>query len=233
MPPPEMPDVIGGETITEEWGNDIRDRTLQRYANAADRTTLIPTPTDGDLSFLDDTGRVYVYNAGTWATVYAAHGTDHTPAGPDPLGDHGSAHATTGTDPLGGAISGYVNFGGGVENADDSSLSGTFEVGATVTFNKPATWTSYAVHAWGAVHFLYSSGGTPAQASARMTIGGVTGGTVTAVGSVGITAPLTIAVVDTRSGLTGDAVIAVQYAQNTAAVDKEASSINYITIRTT
>lgn len=63
---PEMPDVIGGETITVEWGNDIRDRTVQRYADAEARDTEHATPAAGDLSYLEDTGDVDVYHSGGW-----------------------------------------------------------------------------------------------------------------------------------------------------------------------
>lgn len=66
---PEIPDVITLSTITSDWGNDIRDRAIMRYANAAARTASIPTPTVGDLSFLNDTGLVYVYFGGAWAIV--------------------------------------------------------------------------------------------------------------------------------------------------------------------
>ena len=62
----EMPDVIGGEVISSDWGNDIRDRTIQRYADVAERSSEHPTPVDGDLSFLNSTGLVYVYTSGLW-----------------------------------------------------------------------------------------------------------------------------------------------------------------------
>lgn len=63
---PEMSDVVFEETIEEEWGNDIRDRTVQRYDSVATRTSEHGTPTAGDLSYLEDTGDVDVYHSGAW-----------------------------------------------------------------------------------------------------------------------------------------------------------------------
>src|SRR5690554_6773433 len=63
---PEIDNVQIGETIAVEWGNAIRDRTIQRYANAAERDELHPTPTEGDLSYLEDTNSIEVYDGFTW-----------------------------------------------------------------------------------------------------------------------------------------------------------------------
>lgn len=72
----EMPDVIGGETITSEWGNDIRDRTIQRYATVAARTAAHPTPVEGDLSYLQDSNTVDVYNGAAWVPFLATAEVD-------------------------------------------------------------------------------------------------------------------------------------------------------------
>jgi microcystin-dependent protein len=67
---PEMPDVIPEEPVSVEWGNDIRDRSLQRYASSAHRNSLNPTPVPGEISYLGDTGVIEVYHSGLWrATV--------------------------------------------------------------------------------------------------------------------------------------------------------------------
>ena len=63
---PEINDVQIGETIAVEWGNAIRDRTIQRYDDAAERDELHPDPTAGDLAYLRDSGDVLVYHSGTW-----------------------------------------------------------------------------------------------------------------------------------------------------------------------
>src|SRR5690606_27390333 len=65
-PMPEINDVVLGETITTQWGNAIRDRTIQRYVDAADRNAEHPNPTAGDLAYLADTGAVEVYHSGAW-----------------------------------------------------------------------------------------------------------------------------------------------------------------------
>src|SRR5690554_8112456 len=62
----EIDDVQIGETIAVEWGNAIRDRTIQRYANAAERETLHPTPAEGDLSYLEDTNSIEVFDGFAW-----------------------------------------------------------------------------------------------------------------------------------------------------------------------
>ena len=49
----EIPDVIGGETIAVAWGNPVKDRTLMRYTDVAERDSLIPTPVRGDVAFID------------------------------------------------------------------------------------------------------------------------------------------------------------------------------------
>ena len=62
----ELDDVQIGETIAVEWGNAIRDRTIQRYANAAERDELHPNPTEGDLSYLEDTNSIEVFDGFAW-----------------------------------------------------------------------------------------------------------------------------------------------------------------------
>lgn len=66
---PEMPDVVAGNTITVAWGNQIRDRTVQRYATAAARAASLPSPTEGDLSWLQDQNNMFVYDGTTWQPV--------------------------------------------------------------------------------------------------------------------------------------------------------------------
>jgi len=63
---PEIPDVVPDEVIEVEWGNAIRDRTVQRYDNVTDRSSAHPNPTPGDLAYMRDSGDVLVYHSGAW-----------------------------------------------------------------------------------------------------------------------------------------------------------------------
>ena len=47
----EIPDVAGGETITSAFTNNVKNRTVMRYANEAARDASIPVPVEGDLAY--------------------------------------------------------------------------------------------------------------------------------------------------------------------------------------
>ena len=66
---PEIPDVIPGEPIESNWGNDVRDRSIQRYNDATARDSLVPFPQEGEPSWLDDPGVVEVYDGDDWVTI--------------------------------------------------------------------------------------------------------------------------------------------------------------------
>lgn len=68
---PEMDDVISGEVIEADWGNDIRDRTLQRYASATARDTANPSPDQGELAYLEDLDLVQVYVGTRWDPLFS------------------------------------------------------------------------------------------------------------------------------------------------------------------
>lgn len=82
---PEIPDVLVGELIEpDDWGNPIRDRTVQRYASVAERDTESPTPGPGDLSWLADDDQIYVYDGAAWLRVVVADdGADNVSIGTD------------------------------------------------------------------------------------------------------------------------------------------------------
>jgi hypothetical protein len=63
---PEIANVVSGNTITSTWGNQIRDRTIQRYASATARATAHPSPTAGDLSYLTDVDDIALYDGANW-----------------------------------------------------------------------------------------------------------------------------------------------------------------------
>lgn len=62
----EMPDVVAGEPVASDWGNLIRSRTVQRYADATDRDALVPFPAPGDLAYLDDTAAMQLFDGTNW-----------------------------------------------------------------------------------------------------------------------------------------------------------------------
>jgi hypothetical protein len=58
----ELGDVAGGETVTAAFTNDVKNRTVMRYANAAARDASIPVPVEGDLAYLQDVNRITYYD---------------------------------------------------------------------------------------------------------------------------------------------------------------------------
>ena len=58
----EIADVVGGEIITDTWGNAIRDRVIMRYAT----TGALPAATDGTVAYVDADDRLYLRRAGAW-----------------------------------------------------------------------------------------------------------------------------------------------------------------------
>ena len=71
---PEMPDVAPSEIAASQWANDIRDRTLQRYATTADRDAENPTPQDGDLAYIaaGSVNKLMAFHEGAWQDVVTA-----------------------------------------------------------------------------------------------------------------------------------------------------------------
>lgn len=71
---PEIANVASGETIESAWGNQIRDRTVQRYATNAARDSAHPSPTEGDLCYVESTDRLLFHDGTTWITVLDNNG---------------------------------------------------------------------------------------------------------------------------------------------------------------
>jgi hypothetical protein len=74
---PEMPDVVVSEIVEVDWGNDIRDRTEQRYITDGVRDTENPTPTEGDMAYIGDIAglaALQMYTGGTWVTLLSNAG---------------------------------------------------------------------------------------------------------------------------------------------------------------
>ena len=68
----ELGDVIGGDIITSTFTNELKDRTVMRYANAAARDASITTPQNGDVAWLL-TGTLTVYNGSKWLNFLGAN----------------------------------------------------------------------------------------------------------------------------------------------------------------
>jgi len=69
-------DVVTGETIASEWGNQIRDQTVQPFASVAARTASIPSPTEGMVSYLLDADALDVYTGSAWVPFVASNELD-------------------------------------------------------------------------------------------------------------------------------------------------------------
>ena len=76
------PTVATGQIITPTWGNEIRDRTIQVFANFAALKSGWTTPPDGAPAITVDDHRVWIRNSGAsrWETRTSAQiaktGTD-------------------------------------------------------------------------------------------------------------------------------------------------------------
>jgi hypothetical protein len=129
-----MQDVQFGETITTEWGNDIRDRTVQRYADSTARGVSVPTPADGDLSFLEDNGIVYVFFDGLWRPVGpVADGSVTTPK---------LADGSVTTPKLAGTTAAGFEVDG-ITEVESTDIGTTPAVEATVALVIPTGWVSW------------------------------------------------------------------------------------------
>lgn len=71
---PEIPDVLAGNVIESAWGNQIRDRTMMRYASQAALDASIPLPTAGDFAYLLDVDVAQIYDGAEWVPLIDASG---------------------------------------------------------------------------------------------------------------------------------------------------------------
>ena len=71
---PELPDVVPGEPVESDWGNDVRDRVTSRYADASARSASEPFPQAGQLSWLDDPGAVEMFDGSDWVALFTVAG---------------------------------------------------------------------------------------------------------------------------------------------------------------
>ena len=70
----ELNDVAGGETIASTFTNQVKERTVMRYASAAGRDTSIPAPVSGSLAYLQDSDTVTMYDGTNWVALVMASG---------------------------------------------------------------------------------------------------------------------------------------------------------------
>jgi len=57
---PEIPNVVPGEPVEADWGNDIRDRSVQKYADLTALEASQPVPQLGELAWLTNPGYLVV-----------------------------------------------------------------------------------------------------------------------------------------------------------------------------
>lgn len=60
------PNVVDGNPIATAWGNELRDRSTQVFANAAERDAQWTAPPDGAFAVTLDDGLTHQRQAGAW-----------------------------------------------------------------------------------------------------------------------------------------------------------------------
>jgi hypothetical protein len=79
----EIPNVVSGEPVESSWGNAIRDRTAQRYADATARDASVALPVAGMLAWLDNSATLTIYDGTDWVELLSltANGSAVLPTG--------------------------------------------------------------------------------------------------------------------------------------------------------
>ena len=72
----ELSDIVTLTTISSTRANEWQDRLVQRYSSVANRTTEHPTPSEGDLSYLEDANALDVYTGAAWVPVFLTNEVD-------------------------------------------------------------------------------------------------------------------------------------------------------------
>jgi len=61
---------IAGEKLTaNQVNNFLQDQTVMRFANDAARTTAIPSPSEGMVTYLDSEKEMFLYDGADWNRV--------------------------------------------------------------------------------------------------------------------------------------------------------------------
>ena len=66
---PEIPNVVPGEPVEADWGNDIRDRSVQKYADQSALDVSQPFPQAGEVVWLDDPGQFRAWSGTAWVPL--------------------------------------------------------------------------------------------------------------------------------------------------------------------
>jgi len=61
--------VVASTPITSAWGNEIRDRTVQRFASFAELTSSWTSPGEGAVAYLTDVNSLHAYNGSAWVAI--------------------------------------------------------------------------------------------------------------------------------------------------------------------
>ena len=164
---PELPDQVAGELIEASWGNDIRDRTVQRYTTDAERDSLNPTPAEGELAYIESTGAFQVYTSSFGGWTY------YVPSlGPfwDYIATEDATDATADFVDLNGSVGPTVV---GVPVLASGALAVTISMSGYNKIDRAYAWASVEIKGpTGTVHFApsldYAWGTQQAGASQRL-----------------------------------------------------------------
>jgi len=63
-------DFVNGQTLPASRVQDyLMDQTVMVFANSSARTSALPSPTAGMVTYLVDTGNLWFYTGSTWSLV--------------------------------------------------------------------------------------------------------------------------------------------------------------------
>lgn len=66
---PRMTFTAGNDALASEVNTYLMDQAVQTYASATARNSALPTPTEGQLTYLDDLNQYQTYTGSTWYPV--------------------------------------------------------------------------------------------------------------------------------------------------------------------
>ena len=175
----ELSSIVTLTTISSDRANLWQDRMVQRYSSVANRTSLHPGPTEGDLSYLTDSNTVWVYDGSAWVVVGPLPDNTVTTV---KLVDNAVvtakiADANVTTAKLAASVAQNLMRAGGAMNTTNSVLTASFVDRASVSFTKPSTWGSYRISAQGVASFETPGAPKSGVVSARVEIGASNGTT--------------------------------------------------------